>query len=46
MFVLYSWTDILPLGTFETYDDAYGYAFNILGFTTSHEFYINEEKAS
>jgi len=35
------------LGMFDTYDDACGWAFNVCGFTTSDEFFINfEEEAN
>lgn len=56
MFVLYTWQDTPiycgllmrrtypTLGKFDTYDDACGYAFNVCGFTTSDEFFINYEE--
>ena len=31
------------LGKFDTYNNACGYAFNVCGFTTSDEFYVDYE---
>ena len=31
------------LGRFDSYDDACGYAFNVCGFATSHDFFIDVE---
>ena len=57
-FVLYTWQDTpiycgllmrrtYPvLGRFDTYNDACGYAFNVCGFATSNDFFINEEHTS
>ena len=56
MFVLYTWQDrpsylglllhrTYPcLGKFDTYNDACGWAFNVCGFQTSAEFFINYEE--
>ena len=58
MYVLYTWQDTPiycgllmrrtypTLGMFDTYEDACGYAFNVCGFTTSDEFFINYEEGA